>query len=226
MNNIGLIGHTGFLGSVVDPMFQFDRRYITSTANSISESEFDLMVCAAPTGNRLKVQANAQYDLDMTLYLIEQIKKAKIKKFILLSTIDTIAKPDTQYGMNRKILEEWVKNNLDNSTRMPVLIHPDIKKNILFDLKHGQYLEKHSPQTALQYYDLTNLKTDIDYAITSTEKEINLFSEPIVNQEIVDRFFPGTILGQSAGPAQQYNVMPQRYKKEEIFDSIGNYFNE
>jgi hypothetical protein len=87
-------------------------------------------------------------------------------------------------------------------------------------------LEKLNPQTAVQYYDLTNLKTDIDYAVTSTEKEINLFSEPIVNQEIVDRFFPGKILGNSASPTQQYNTMPQKYKKEDIFNSMDNYFNE
>ena len=228
MGNTGLIGHSGFLGSIVKSMVKFDNYYNTNNVISIPKTEFELVICAAPTGNRLAVQTNARDDLEMILFLIDHLRKTKIKKFILLSTIDTIARPNTRYGMNRKILEGWVKNNLDNSTiiRMPTLIHPAIRKNILFDLKHDQYLEKLNPHSAVQYYDLTNLKTDIDYAVTSTEKEINLFSEPIVNQEIVDRFFPGKILGNSAGPVQQYNAMPQRYKKEDIFDSMDNYFNE
>lgn len=228
MNNNGLIGYTGFIGSLCRSMFTFNKIYNRSNLADIAQTEFDLLICAAPTGSRLAVQNDPTNDLDNILTLISHIKETKSKHFILISTIDVLAKSDSAYGSNRKFLEDWVKSNLENYSilRLPTLIHPDIKKNILYDLKHSQWLEKLNPTTTVQYYDLTNLKTDIEYAITHDLKESNLFSEPIQNQEIVDRFFPNTILGAVALPAQAYNFYPQQFTKEEIFRSMEKYFNE
>ena len=153
MGNNGLIGYTGFVGSVIQPMFKFDLFYNRSNIYDLPKSELDLLVCAAPTGNRLFVQNNPMDDLDFILTLIDHLRKTKIKKFILLSTIDVIARPNTVYGMNRKILEGWIKTNLESYSiiRMPTLIHPAIKKNILYDLKHNQLLEKINQENKVKY---------------------------------------------------------------------------
>ena len=228
MDNNGLIGYTGFVGSVVESMFKFDSFYNRSNIYDLPKNNFDLLVCAAPTGIRLFARKNPMDDLDFILLLIDHLRKTKIKNFILLSTIDVIAKPNTIYGMNRKILEGWVKTNVDNYSiiRMPTLIHPDIKKNILYDLKHKQWLEKLNPESTVQYYDLTKLKTDINYAIDNDIQELNLFSEPIKNQEVVDRFFSGTQIGAQCAPVQTYDIKPQMFNKQEIFASMEKYFNE
>ena len=228
MGNNGLIGYNGFIGSIVKSLFKFDEFYNRSNIFDLPNSEFDLLVCAAPTGNRWFVQENPMDDLDFILTLIDHLRKTKIKKFILLSTIDVIAKPNTVYGMNRKILEGWVKTNLDNYSiiRMPTLIHPNIRKNILYDLKHKQWLEKLNPESTVQYYDLTKLKTDINYVIDNDIQELNLFSEPIKNQEVVDRFFPGTQIGAQCVAVQTYDIKPHLFSKQEIFSSMEKYFNE
>lgn len=228
MGNIGLIGYAGFVGSTIRPYYEFNKFYNKNNVIDLPKNSFDLLVCAAPTGNRIEVQNNPRGDLEMILFLIDHLRKTKIKKFVLISTIDTIARPNTRYGMNRRILEGWIKTNLESYSiiRMPTLIHPNIKKNILYDLKHNQWLEKLNPESTVQYYDLTKLKSDIDYAIDNNIQELNLFSEPIKNQEVVERFFPNTQIGTQCGPTQTYNIRPHVFTKEEIFTSMEKYFNE
>lgn len=228
MGNIGLIGHTGFVGGIIQPLYEFNRFYNRNTVNELPNTSFDLLICTAPTGNRIKVQNNPIEDLEMILFLIDHLRKTDIKKFILLSTIDTIARPNTRYGMNRRILEGWVKNNLSDYCiiRMPTLIHPKIKKNILYDLKNNQWLEKLNPNSTLQYYNLTKIKFHIDYALDNNIKELNLFSEPISNQEILDRFISNKKIGSQCGRVQLYNIQPQLFTKQEIFASMEKYFNE
>lgn len=227
MDNNGLIGHTGFVGSIIKPMFNFNKFYTRANVISLPNSTFNLLVCAAPTGNRLEVQNDPSNDLDMILTLIDHLRKTKFNHFVLISTIDVLAKPNTRYGMNRKLLEGWVKNNLENYSilRLPTLIHPDIKKNILYDLKHNRFVDKINPEAVNQYYDLTKLKSDLDAAVNSDINEFNLFSEPIKNQEIIDKFFPNAIVGRGLNPSI-YNCNPMLYTKEEIFKSMEKYFDE
>lgn len=228
MDNIGLIGYTGFVGSIVRPFYKFNKFYNKNNVIDLPNNKFDLLICAAPTGNRLQVQNDPMNDLEMILFLIDHLRKTSFKKFVLISTIDTLAKPNTRYGMNRKILEWYVKSNLDNTSiiRMPTLIHPEIKKNILFDLKNKQWLEKVNLKSTAQYYNMSRLKADIDYTIEHNIKELNLFSEPISNQEIISRFFPELKIDLKSSTSQEYNVYPQKFTKEEIFLSMEKYFNE
>lgn len=230
MDSKGLIGYTGFIGSILrlSDCINFDCFFNKNNVNTITKYSFDLIICAAPTGNRIEVQKNSVNDLEMILFLIDHLRKTEIKKFVLISTIDTLARPNTRYGMNRKILECWIKNNLTNYCiiRLPTLIHPNIKKNILYDLKHQQWLEKINLQAINQYYDLTRLHKDIDYALQNNIKELNLFSEPISNQEIKDKFFPRLPNTFNPSAGQKYNIYPQQFTKAEIFASMEKYFNE
>lgn len=228
MDNIGLIGHSGFIGNIIRPFYKFNKMYNRKNIFNLPEDTFEFLICAAPTGNRLKVQADPADDLKMILLLIDHLRKTYYEKFILISTIDTLARPNTRYGMHRKILEGWVKTNVKNYSiiRLPTIIHPYIKKNILYDLKHNQWLEKINIESAMQYYDMTRLKKDINYVLENNIKELNLFSEPISNQEIVDKFFPNLKLNSQPELAKIYNIQPYQFSKEEIFASMENYFNE
>jgi hypothetical protein len=226
MGNRGLIGWTGFVGSKIHDGIAFNKLYNRNTVKSVHNEKFELLVCAAPTGNRRWVDENNIQELEQILFLIDHLRKASIEKFILISTIDVLAKPNTRYGLNRKILEGWVKSNIKNYTiiRLPTLIHPKIIKNQLFDLKNKCFLDKLNPDTCCQYYDLTNIVNDVNYAIENDVTEMNLFSEPISNREIVSRFFPDLIIGQNASPAQVYDIKPYKYDKDTILEAMRNYF--
>jgi len=228
MNSIGIIGSTGFVGSTIRQHFDFNLFYGRNNLNQLINQRFDLLVCAAPTGNRIEVQNNCIIDLESTLYLIDHLRKAKPDYFVLIGTVDAVAKPNSRYGLNRKILEGWVKSNLTNYSiiRLPILIHPNLKKNILFDIKNNLYTEKINLDTVNQYYDLTKLHQDIKYAIKNKIKELNLVSEPISNREIIENFPPQSIIGQTPGPVQYYNIEPYHSSKQEIFESMRKYFNE
>jgi hypothetical protein len=223
-----LVGYTGFVGSKLVGHIEFAEMYGQGNIDSICGKTYDLVICAAPTGNRLEVESDPGADLMGIKMLVSNLEKTNIKQFVLISTIDTIVKPHTNYGMNRAFLEDWVKQNFDNHSiiRMPSLIHCDIKKNQLFDLKNKCYLEKINRLTTCQYYDLTNLVGDVNFVIDNKIEELNLFSEPISNAEILSKFYPDLIVGQSASTAQYYDVNPYRYSKSEILKSIEKYFNE
>lgn len=80
---------------------------------------------------------------------IENIRRIKPKKLILISTIDVLdrtqivnedymieSKNLMPYGKNRRILEEWVIKNIKNYhiVRLPALYGINLKKNFLYDL--------------------------------------------------------------------------------------------
>jgi hypothetical protein len=109
------------------------------------------------------------------------------------------------------------------------LIHTDIKKNVLYDLKHSLYLDKINGQAIRQYYPLEKLADDINIIVDHDIQDINLVSEPIEDQLIVDHFFPhvGTQRNPCGNP---YNLscdkLPFEYyilTKNQIFNYIEKY---
>lgn len=143
----------------------------------------------------------------------------------MLGTVDSVLRNTLPYGQNRLWFEEQLLNNFENLyiLRLSALIHKNITKNVLYDLKHQCYLDKINLNARLQWYDLTNLKTDIDYSLNNKIQVRNLVSEGIFNQEIIDKFFPGTV----ANTDDIINVplLPWTYTKDEIFKSMQKYIN-
>lgn len=223
-----LIGYTGLIGKILLPQYAFTHFYNKNNIIDIKNTEFDTVICAAPSSNRIAVNSNPIDDMEMVLFLIDHLRKVKIKQFILIGTIDAVAAPNTRYGLNRKVLEHWVKNNIEQHhiIRLPILIHKNITKNILYDLKNKKYLDSINPKNQFQYYDLNNLITDIDYVVNNNIKEINLVSEPLCTEYIIENFFPELITTKfnSNTAVQTYNVTPYWSTKQDILNSMAEYF--
>jgi len=145
---------------------------------------------------------------------------------VLLGTVDSVLRNDFPYGKNRLWLENQLLNNFNNIhiLRLSSLIHKNIKKNILYDLKNKCFLDKINLNTRLQWYDLGNLKKDISHSIENNIQLKNLVSEEIYNYEIVDRFYPSLSL--TSKEITNVEVLPWIYSKDEIFASMEKYFNE
>ena len=140
-NMLALIGHTGLIGGVLKSSLTFDLEYNSSNINDIQGRHFDTVYCAAPSGNRLLASQYPEQDTCNVYSLIENLKTITANRFILISSGDVVVSPESVYGNNRGQLEKFVKTQFDNHhvIRLCTLIHPDIKKNILYDLKHSLY---------------------------------------------------------------------------------------
>lgn len=218
MNVIGVIGSTGLIGKHLSTHINPDASYTSKNIKTLPDSEFDILYCAAPSGNRLTANSNPESDFDAITILIDQLLKVKTNQFVLISTVDTIHSPTTAYGRNRLILENFVKQNFPNNivVRLPTLIDQTIKKNILFDLKNKQYLDSINLLQQCQWYPLSLLHQDIQHIISNHVVDVNLVSEPIINQEIVDKLFTA------------FEKVPSNFKKSEPYDLIckcANLFN-
>jgi len=220
-----LIGSTGFIGSVISKQTDIDHFYHRTNIADISNTHYEKVYCAAPAGSRLEVLSNPQKDSANIDNLITNLDKLSVEKIVLISTVDAVSRLDTVYGQNRKHLEEFVSSRFNNFliVRLPSLIHKEIQKNILYDIKHKMYLSKINLLQNNQWYPLNNLVSDLE---KHTNGVINLVSEPILNSEIVDRFMPGIGIQMSASLYDlQYSGTSYLYSKEEIFLLIEEYLN-
>jgi hypothetical protein len=222
-----LIGCSGTVGSRLMESMSFDYLYNSSNISSIISDDPEIIVCAAPSGNRLWVSNNSRADLDNVQEIYNTIKQLKNKKVILLGSVDSIMLADSVYGKNRLRLETLIKETINDYhiLRLPTLISHNIKKNILYDLNNNLYLDGINVDSQLQWYDLSWLKSDIDRVIISDIREINLVSDPISNGEIIDLFFAHkkNLIGQNPAPKRIYNITPIIYNKNKIFKSIKKY---
>jgi hypothetical protein len=184
-----------------------------------------VLVVAAPTGNRLVVNADPGKDLEDCNCILELVGQCQYNQLVHISTVDVYR--THSYGTNRQYLENAL-STLSNShiVRLPSLIGPSVNKNILYDLKTKSWLDKICLESNIQWYPLQRLKSDIENSINNTIKYQNLCSEPIGNHEIVQRFFPELVEQLSANQltSTSYNIKPYTIPLEEIWQSFEEYF--
>jgi hypothetical protein len=220
-----IVGSTGLIGSYLKEVVQYTHEFNSDNILDISNYSFNTVYVAAPTGNRLLANADPRQDSLNVRRLYDAVSKTQINELIIIGTVDSILRPNLPYGSNRLWLEENLSNLFNTYIlRLSSLIHSRITKNVLFDLKHHQYLDHINLNSKIQWYDLNNLGKDIHFSIISNQRVRNLVSEPIYNSEIVKQFFPTLEL--SANEVVNQSVDPWCYTKEEIFQAMKKYLNE
>jgi hypothetical protein len=219
-----LIGHTGMIGQTLQDQHCFDRCYNSGNIESLTDHSHDLVICSAPSGNRLLINSDPGPDQQNLNCLTKVIAHTKIKKFVLISSVDAINYPNTPYGKNRLMFESFVQEHIPDShiVRLSSLVGKNIKKNMLYDLKHQMYLEHVNPAAKIQWYDLKNLWSDIDLILNLSVRTHNFVSEPIQNQEIIDQFFPTSQVG-SEKETPYCDLRPHWVSKQHIFSAIKEY---
>ena len=222
---IGIVGSTGLIGNYLKTVVPYTHMFNSININEIVNYKFDTVYVSAPTSNRLQANASPENDLENIKNLFNSIKDTSIDSVVLISTVDTVLRNHLPYGKNRNILEQLISNKFNTHIiRLSSLIHSTITKNLLFDLKHQQYLNNINLNAEIQWYDLNNLHKDISYVIEHNLKEYNLVSEPISNWEIVNKFFPNLSLASNTVVNQ--TVSPYCYTKEEMFTAMEQYLND
>lgn len=203
MNN-ALIGHTGFVGQTLKKQFSFTEYYNSSNIEDIQQKSFKYVVCAGAPGAKWLANKYPEDDSSSIDTLINSISKVDCEIFILLSTVDVFESPVSvsendipikenlsTYGSNRLRLENFVKDKFKHHliVRLPGLVGPSLKKNIIFDFLNNNNLEQIDSRSLFQFYPMVNLWPDIKRAIDNNLSLVHLTSEPISVKELASSCF-------------------------------------
>lgn len=148
-SQLGLIGHTGFVGGHLRKQCKFDRFFNSQNIGKVTETSFETLVCAAAPGSMFIANKFPEQDEAGIKALIDDLLHVKAKSFILISSIavfEDFAGKNTEcstefqnklaYGRNRRLLEVFVEESFEQSliVRLPALFGRDLRKNFIFDL--------------------------------------------------------------------------------------------
>lgn len=199
-----LIGYSGFVGSTLLKQKSFNELYRSTNIADIRSKSFGTVVCAGAPAVKWLANQHPEQDQQSIQDLISHLSTIKCEQFILISTVDVFQKPnqatestsiDTSglhpYGLHRYELEEFVKANFSNHLiiRLPGLVGPGLKKNVIYDLLNNNNLEAIDSRGVFQFYPMVNLWSDIQIAIKNNCNLLHLTAEPLSVTDIAKECF-------------------------------------
>lgn len=144
-----LIGSTGFVGGSLARQHNFMGHFTSRNIASISETNWDTVVCAAAPGSMLEANTAPDRDARKIGALCDELRKLRARRFVLVSSVAVLEdfagqddestihfQQELAYGRNRRMLEAFCQENFDQCLvlRLPALYGPDLRKNFVFDL--------------------------------------------------------------------------------------------
>jgi hypothetical protein len=104
--------------------------------------------------------------------------------------------------------------------RLPGLFGEGLRKNLIFDLMHGNQTDRISPTGILQWYPMRRFANDLDVIMEANISSLNVAVEPIRTELIGARFFPNVALGGKDLPSPYYDMWT---KYPALLGGAGNY---
>ncbi len=247
-----LIGYTGFVGGNIYRQENFDEVYNSKNIHEIDGKNFDILVCAGIPAEKWKANQFPEEDMKKINSLLDHLKTIKVKKFVLISSVDVYKNPnkvneDTKiekenlqpYGANRCYVEEFVKQNFEDYliVRLPGLFGEGLKKNFIYDMIHQNALHWTHYKSVFQFYYLDNIWKDINKALKNNIKVLNITSEPISAEEIVNECFKTEFKNDNGREPAFYDMKSKfselyggengyLYSKKEVIEDIKDYLKK
>jgi hypothetical protein len=230
-----LIGYTGFVGSNIQKAEHFDALFNSRNYLDMAQGSFGLLVCAGVSAAKWMANKNPDEDRARIRALEGVLATVEAERFVLISTIDVYpvlggadetfdchSQNSHAYGTNRLAFEDFCRRRFSNCcvVRLPALFGDGLKKNVIYDLLHDNCLEMINPQSSFQYYDLGNLRHDLERVTSAGLRMANLFTEPVATQTILQRFFPDKQVGGKAAPEAHYDL---RTRHADLWGHSGPY---
>lgn len=254
MNN-ALIGYTGFVGSNILEQSSFDQLYNSKNFQDMREQSFDEVICAGVSAVKWMANKEPEKDRENIQKLEDVLSTISAKRFILISTIDVYpvisdydesydcsAVQNNAYGSHRLEFEKFCMETFSDCyiIRLPGLFGMGLKKNVIFDLMNHNCLDMINLASSFQYYDLSNISSDIRRSISNELHLVNLFTEPVKTQTIIDKFFSNEVfegLGSSSAPETHYALKSQFsrvldgvngyvYNESQVLEQLGNFIKQ
>ncbi len=144
-----LVGYTGFVGGNLTAEHTFDHLYNSSNIESGFGADNGLVVYSGMSSEKFLANADPGADLARARQAMENIRRLRPEKLVLISTVDVYPSPvqvyedtpiSTQeapaYGKHRRMLEEWVHQEYPEAllVRLPGLFGKGLKKNLIYDM--------------------------------------------------------------------------------------------
>lgn len=199
-----LVGGTGFVGTTLQRQTSFDATVNSTTVGEIDGNHYDLVVCAAAPAQKWIANQDPEADRARIDGLITHLGAIKADRFVLISTVDVFGDPRAvdeesdvseeglhAYGLNRRRLERFVEATFGARliVRLPGLVGPGLRKNVIFDLLNGKSLDAIDSRAIFQFYPMVNLWYDIDAAMTTGLELLHLTAEPVTVADVAARGF-------------------------------------
>lgn len=244
-----LIGHSGFVGTTLLRQRPFDALYRSTNVASIAGQTFDLLVCAGVPSQKWIANREPDRDRQGIDSLITCLRQVRARRFVLISTVDVFRVPEGPdeatpvddsglhpYGLHRRMLESFVEAHFPRRliVRLPGLVGPGLRKNVIFDLLHGNNLQAVDGRAIYQFYPMVNLWHDIDAALRMELDLVHLSTEPVSVSEVACEGFGIAFDQQLAGSPARYDLRsrhaarfggagPYHYSKRETLQAIRAY---
>ncbi|CAM9172657.1 unnamed protein product, partial [Sphacelaria rigidula] len=202
-----LLGYTGFVGSHLrENLCPSQTEYFNSeNIKDIVGKEFRCVYSACAPAVKWRGNANPDQDAVEIDTLKNILVSLKCDTFFHISTIDIhspevldqvedeVVPATATYGKNRYFLEVFLRQHFGDKlviVRLPALFGVGLKKNYLHDLMNKNNLENVNINFSFQWYSLSWLWEDIRVAQEDGRKTVNLYTESIETNDIVNTLFP------------------------------------
>jgi len=230
-----LIGYSGFVGGYLASRLQFDLAINRANAHELSRQGLERLVCAGLPAAKWIANREPDADRRNVLQLCEILGTVTARSVVLISTIDVYprthgldegfdcsSESNHSYGRHRLEFELFVRERFPHALilRLPALFGPGLRKNVLYDLMHGNQVDVINPESRFQWYPLERLPADIDRAERGNLLLANLFTEPIETRVILERCFPAVSAGSRPQARAHYDL---RTRHAAVFGGIGSY---
>ena len=231
---IALIGYTGFVGGNIARQASFDAYFNSKNIEEVRGKTFDLVVCAGIPAVKWWANKNSGQDWAIIERLIDVFSSMKVRRFVLISTVDVYPHPVSvdertlieleelnPYGRHRLLLERALEGKFDalHIVRLPALFGLGLKKNALYDLICRNQTAKINLNSCFQWYPLTRIWLDIQQVITQRLSLVNFAVEPLPMSLIQERFFPDVLAGTEPLSLANYDMQSVHAKSFGSLDS-------
>jgi dTDP-4-dehydrorhamnose reductase len=189
-----LIGHSGFVGNVLERQAQFAQRYRSSNIAHVRGQRLGTVVCAAAPAQKWIANRDPAADRANIDALIGHLDALECERFVLISTVDVFKSPievDEEtpvdetglhaYGLHRRLLEKFVQQRFARHlvVRLPGLVGPGLRKNVIFDFLNDNNVQAVESRGVFQFYPMVNLWADLQTALQAGLHLLHLTAEPL-----------------------------------------------
>lgn len=199
-----LIGHTGFVGGNLAAQHRFDAVFNSKTIESIRGRSFRRLVVSALPAEMWVANRDPDADRAALDRLWANLSQCHADEVAVISTVAVYATPIavdegtlieptlvTNYGRHRLDLERRVRWHFPRAVavRLPGLYGPGLKKNAVYDLLHDNQVNKLHAGATYQFYNTTRIWRDVELALASGLRVVNLATEPVTVRDLARAAF-------------------------------------
>lgn len=215
-----LVGATGFVGGNLLRQAAFDATFRSTDIESIMGKSYDVLVCAGVRAEKWLANKEPENDRASIARLESCLAEVTAQHVVLMSTVDVYPTPvdvdedspidpalASAYGRHRYQLERWMQQRFATTVvRLPGLFGQGIKKNVIYDLLHGNALDAMCPDSVFQFYNLDRIWRDVETARAAGIRVVNLATEPVSVRDVARVGFDIDFENPTATNAVRYDM--------------------